>query len=204
MPIILPKKKGRKKGCNVDLLSLNSGGLAGHFELTRQQCDSQWRLEEKGKALLDDSDDMLYSFSSSTSTGEYDDDEILDYNELEDHCVMDMKGLMIFPVEKLADVIWNQMCCKKCTLSWHTQYMNDFIKFTVRYEDEVTKVEGRQLFGSKRDWMEWQLNHHKPTTELYSIFCGRNRGVSVEDIVCTFFSIAEETLICYLSIWDTW
>ena len=39
--------------------------------------------------------------SSFSSDGECDDDELVDYNELEDCCVPDMKGLGIFLMEKL-------------------------------------------------------------------------------------------------------
>ena len=36
IPTIIQKKKGRKKGCNIDLLSLNPGGIGGRLELTRR------------------------------------------------------------------------------------------------------------------------------------------------------------------------
>lgn len=74
-----------------------------------------------------DTNDSMYASASSGSNDEYDDDELVDYDELDDVYVPDMKGSMILPGGKIMTVIRNEMCCKKCTISWYKNYMNNFI-----------------------------------------------------------------------------
>ena len=58
-------------------------------------------IGKKYKTIWSESDDSMYPSSSSGSDGEYDEDELVDYDELEDYGVSDMKGSRIFHVEKL-------------------------------------------------------------------------------------------------------
>ena len=48
-----------------------------------------------------DSGDSFYSSTSSGSHWSFDDDELLDFDELEDCCVTGMKDLKILPVKKM-------------------------------------------------------------------------------------------------------
>ena len=57
----------------------------------------------------------------------YDDDNLVDCDELDDCYVSDMKSLRILPVKKITTVIWNNVCCRKHAVSEHCNYMNDFI-----------------------------------------------------------------------------
>ena len=73
------------------------------------------------------------------------------------------------------------MCCKKCTLSGHTDYIKEFINFTVEYEAKLERDERELLFGCRMDRMEWKLENRRTTQELYQIFCGKNNTDSMED-----------------------
>lgn len=65
---------------------------------------------------MDDYNNSAYSSSSSLSDG-YDNDELIDYNEMEDRCVTDMRGCRILRMENIAKAIQDQMYFKKCTIS---------------------------------------------------------------------------------------
>lgn len=39
VPIISPKKKGRKKGCNANVLSLQPGGTGGRADISKRRKD---------------------------------------------------------------------------------------------------------------------------------------------------------------------
>ena len=175
-------------------MSLCPGGAGGRPEQARQRHHLKWELEKVvPEQDLSDSDESSYSLStSSDSDNEYDDDELLDCDELEDCCVSDMKGVRILPVDKIATAIRNDMCCKKCAISGHRKYMNDFISYTMKYEEEVQIELGKHLFGSRMDELEWRVEHHLTTAELYKKFCGGCR-LSIEDRVVSNFSVAEET-----------
>ena len=84
------------------------------------------------------------------------------------------------------------MCCKKCALSGHKNYMNAFISFNIYHDEKVRKEEGEQLFGRKMDGMEWKLDHRKTTEDLFSIFVVTNRE-SIEDKIISSSSFIEET-----------
>ena len=126
-------------------------------------------LEKKDNTIWYDLDDSVYTFSSSGSHGEYDDDELVDYDELEDYGVSDMKGSRIFHVEKIATAIRNEICCKKWALSGHKHYTNMLIAFSIRPKKKVRKEE-----------------------DLFSIFVGTNREL-IEDRIISSFSVAEDT-----------
>ena len=183
-----PKKRGRKKGTKVDLATLLPGGIGGRPQQSEVAAQSTWNLEKldpiEREAVFDDS-----SFSSFGSDAE---DE-LDFDEMENECLTDMRGNRIIPVGELADVIRKKMCCKKCALAEHKNYMHKFIEFTKKYDGEVKKEEKKILFGSQMERLEWQLEHAKTTEELYQIFCGKNNDMSIEDSICKSFAVSEET-----------
>lgn len=77
----------------------------------------------------DNLDDSLYS-SNEADGGYNDDDELLDFDEAEDYCVADMKGLRFFSVENLEVDIQEKKCCKSCTFLEHKKYIKDFLDFT--------------------------------------------------------------------------
>ena len=98
---------------------------------------------------LSDLDESLYSLpTSSDINNDYNDDNLSDCDEYEDCYVSDMKGLQILPVDKIATAIRNDMCCKKCAISGHKNFMKEFIEFADEYESVIKKEEDEQLFYS--------------------------------------------------------
>lgn len=69
------------------------------------------------------------------------------------------------------------MCCKKCAISVHIVYMNEFIVFNVRHEEEVVMVEEIQLLRSKGVQVEYIQD---------------NMGL-VEDSIYTSWLVTDET-----------
>ena len=121
------------------------------------------------------------------------DDESLDCDEVEGECVTDLKGNRIVAVSKLATAIKKSMCCKKCAVAGHQQYMQDFLTFTDTHEEKVKKEEGEKWFRNMDERLKWRMSQQKTTRELYSIFCGYRSNQSMEDAVCKDFSVSKET-----------
>ena len=46
VPDIVPKRRGRKKGVKLDLLSLRPGGTGGKDEMSKRRMDTRWKLEK--------------------------------------------------------------------------------------------------------------------------------------------------------------
>ena len=162
VPDIVPKRRGRKKGVKLDLLSLRPGGTGGNCAMSKREMDTRWQLDKGSEASLVDcfeDSNSAYSSASSSKSDASEDDDLLEYDILEDACVTDMRGCRILRMESLAKTIQQKMRCKKCALSGHTDYINEFINFTVEYEAKLEKDERELLFGSRMDRMEWKLEN---------------------------------------------
>ena len=89
--IIQAKTRGTKKGCKIDLISLNPGGFSEHD--CRAVKSATWNLESK-RVVEDNVDENLddRSYSLTSSDGAWQDDyEFSDYDKLEDYCVTDVQ-----------------------------------------------------------------------------------------------------------------
>ena len=189
------KKSGRKPGSKLELLGLRSGGRGNRFIAHDIE---KWTFNDVNSSKIKDDSSSVSSSSSffsinSTDSILDDDESVLTYDEMEDECVRDMRGNRILRVDNFRKNFQEDVCCKKCAIAGHTKYMKDFLAFTRRYEEKVKKDEGKILFHSKADHLQWLLDKTKTTTELYSMFCGSRKNVSIEDCICKQFSVQEET-----------
>ena len=71
----------------------------------------------------------------------------------------DMQGNRIVNVITLAEIIRGKICCRKCAFAEYHAYTNDFISFTDEYAENLRKEEGKQLFCSQLDRLEWEVEH---------------------------------------------
>ena len=184
-----PAKRGRKKGQKLDLINLSSGGSGGR---RKPDEENDWKMDKCQNKLqfdkcFDGEDDSSFSSSSISS------DESLEFEEKEENCITDMQGNRIISVGKFTAAVKKSMCCKKCAIDGHRKYIQDFLHFAKEYEEKIQREEASIFFQDKIERLEWRVEHRKTTSELYSMFCGKNKQQSVEDRVCKEFSIAEET-----------
>ena len=184
-----PAKRGRKKGQKLDLINLSSGGSGGR---RKPDEENDWKMDKCQNKLqfdkcFDGEDDSSFSSSSISS------DESLEFEEKEENCITDMQGNRIISVGKFTAAVKKSMCCKKCAIDGHRKYIQDFLHFAKEYEEKIQREEASIFFQDKIERLEWRVEHRKTTSELYSMFCGKNKQQSVDDRVCKEFSIAEET-----------
>ena len=181
-----PKRCGRKKGARLEMIALEEGGAGGRRGNKRKE-ESSWNLL---KPAEEDSDDDDSDFSTLSDISEGDDDE--DWDEKEDLHVSNMTGNRILQVDKLASILKEHMCCRKCAVHNHTNHMRRFLQFTKEYEDKMKREEYDTLFHSRLDRLEWKLGRKKTTEELYAMFSGGIKE-STEERICSYFVIEEET-----------
>ena len=126
-----------------------------------------------------DFDDSSYLSNSSYVEEE---EEELEYDDMENECITNMHGNRILPVDHIAKVIKEKMCSKKCATSSHKKLMKEFMAFADEYESEIKKEEeNEQLFYSRIEHFEWLIDNRKNTRELYIIFCGKYLCIRIED-----------------------
>ena len=113
----LKRKRGRKKGCKLDLISLASGGsgrqrrgdnAAGLWDLDATRADRAFNSDSD----YDSEDDSSFSDSSSVSDLEEEDDDYDEFEESEDECITDMKGNRILPIHKIGKVVRNSCAAR--------------------------------------------------------------------------------------------
>ena len=145
-----PKRRGRKKGARLEMIALEEGGAGGRRGNKRKE-ESSWNLL---KPAEEDSDDDDSDFSTLSDISEGDDDE--DWDEKEDLHVSNMTGNRILQVDKLASILKEHMCCRKCAVHNHTNHMRRFLQFTKEYEDKMKREEYDNLFTV--GWIGWNRN----------------------------------------------
>ena len=132
-------KRGRKKGCKLELASIIPGGIGGRI---KEDSGPIWELEKKTDND-DDDEDSLYSLSLAPSS-----EDEMDYDVMEDECITDLKGNRIIPVKEIVMAINRSMCCKKCAIAGHCQYLHDFLAFVDEHEERIKREEDKKWFNS--------------------------------------------------------
>ena len=95
-------------------------------------------------------------------------------------------------MDKLLGVFRNSVCCRRCAVSYHRKEIKRFMYFTKRYEERVQNEERNTLFHSRLDRLNWKLEKHKTTSELFEMFNG-GQVTTVEDRICSSIVVSEET-----------
>ena len=95
-----------------------------------------WELERKIETDDNDDDDSLYSLLSASSS-----EDDVEYDVMEDECITDLKGNRILPVKEIVTAIDRSMCCRKCAIAGHRQYLRDFLAFTDEHEERMKREE---------------------------------------------------------------
>lgn len=75
----------------------------------------------------------------------YTNEELLNCNEMDDHCVSDMRGYRTLRMDNLAKATQNKMCYNKCDILGHIAYIHEIIYFTLEYEEKVLIVKRIQI-----------------------------------------------------------
>ena len=107
------KKRGRKKGSKIEMISLALGGCGGKRRVDDDRDnDHPWKLEAGTTSNYNkdssSEDDSSYADSSVDISG-----DDFEYDEFEEECITNMKGNRILPIDRIGAVIRNTMCCKK-------------------------------------------------------------------------------------------
>ena len=78
-------------------------------------------------------------------------------------------GKCIVPINKIVEVLWTKVTCKRCVLQNHKKIIKEFLDFCKKYEENVDLEEATLYFRSQTDQLEWSLFHHKKFGELYQM-----------------------------------
>ena len=76
------KKRGRKKGCKVDLMSLLAGGIGGRPEKARVSAQSKWKFDKKEEEISHNDDSSFSSY----------------YTDSDDELFLTRRRLIVYPI----------------------------------------------------------------------------------------------------------
>ena len=201
-PPILRKKPGRKKGVRLELVNLCAGGIRGRRIINNKEDEPPWNLYGMNNSEKKDDEDDDSDFSVSTASS-IDTDDFEDLEEDEANCcVDDMSGNRLVPIEKLAHVLRNNVCCRRCAAFNHMKEINRFLAFAEEYEKKVDEDEKRTVFENRLQQVEWKLSKRKTTAELFEMFNGEQTNQVIDRICCDFI-VCEETFGFATTVYGT-
>ena len=201
-PPKLRKKPGRKKGVRLEVANLGAGGIRGRRIIDTKEDEPPWNLYGMNNNVEKDDDDDDSDFSVFTESS-IDTDDFEDLEEDEANCcVDDMNGNRLIPIDKLAYVMRNNVCCRRCAALNHTKEVKRFLSFAEEYEKKVDEDEKRIVFESRLQQVEWRISKRKTAADLYKIFLD-NQQEQVIDRICCDFVVCEETFGFATTVYGT-